>query len=153
VAEALEELPETARELQSGAISFSLAREVTRVAIPSTEKEWLKAAHGRTVREVEHLVSGHRPGSLPDEMPDSRLKRHVVRLELSGDAFATFREAMAKIRREAGEPLDDEAAMLLLCRHALEGPSDAGRSSYQVALTVCESCGRASQQGRGERVE
>src|SRR5689334_22977636 len=31
VAEALEELPETARDLQTGAISFSVTRELTRV--------------------------------------------------------------------------------------------------------------------------
>jgi hypothetical protein len=153
VAKALEDLPETARDLQTGAISFSLARELTRVAIPSTEKEWLQAARGRTVREVEHLVSGHRPGSLPDDVPDSQLKRHVLRLDLSGEVFATFREAMAKIRRDAGEPLDDDAAMLLLCRQALEGPKDSGRSSYQIALTVCESCRRAKQQGRGELID
>ena len=62
VAEALEDLPETARSLQSGTISYSHARELTRVATPPTEKEWLEAAQGRTVREVEQLVSGHRPG-------------------------------------------------------------------------------------------
>jgi 5-methylcytosine-specific restriction endonuclease McrA len=153
VAEALEELPDTARDLQTGAISFSLARELTRVATPSTEKEWLGAAWGRTVREVEHLVSGHRPGSLPDDVQDSKLKRHVLRLDLSGEVFATFREAMAKIRRDAGEPLGDDGAMLLLCRQALEGPKDPGRSSYQIALTVCESCRRAKQQGRGELID
>jgi hypothetical protein len=153
VAEALEELPDTARDLQTGAISFSLARELTRVATPSTEKEWLEAARGRTVREVEHLVSGHRPGSLPDDVPDSKLTRHVLRLDLSGEVFATFREAMAKIRRDAGESLDDDAAILLLCRQALEGPKDPGRSSYQIALTVCESCRRAKQQGRGELID
>src|SRR6185369_5867873 len=119
----------------------------------STEREWLEAARGRTVREVEHLVTGHRPGSLPDDVPDSRLKRHVLRLDLSGEVLATFREAMAKIRRDAGESLDDDAAILLLCRQALEGPEDPGRSSYQIAITVCESCRRATQQGRGELIE
>jgi hypothetical protein len=44
VAEALEALPETARELQSGHVSFSAVRELTRVATPSTEREWLEAA-------------------------------------------------------------------------------------------------------------
>jgi hypothetical protein len=44
VAEALEELPETGGDLQAGAISFSVARELTRVATPSTEREWLEAA-------------------------------------------------------------------------------------------------------------
>src|SRR6185369_13966419 len=119
----------------------------------STEREWLQAARGRTVREVEHLVTGHRPGSLPDDVPDPGLKRHVLRLDLAGEVLATFREAMAKIRRDAGESLDDDAAILLLCRQALEGPKDPGRSSYQVALTVCESCRRATQQGRGELLE
>jgi len=153
VAEALEALPETARHLQGGAICFSLARELTRVATRSTEREWLEAARGRTVREVEHLVAGHCPGSLPDDVSDPDLKRHMLRLELSGEVFATFRDAMAKVRRDAGEPLDDDAAILLLCRQALEGPKDAGRSSYQVALTVCEGCRRAKQHGRGELIE
>ena len=153
VAAALEELPETAGKLQTGAISFSHARELTRVATPSTEKEWLEATRGRTVREVERLVSGHRPGSLPDDVPDSDLKRHVLRLELAGEVMATFREAMAKMRRDAGESLDDDEAMLLLCRIALEGSKDPGRANHQVALTVCENCGRAWQQGRGELIE
>src|SRR6187399_747425 len=153
VAEALEALPETAGELRTGVINFSVAREVTRVAIPSPEKQWLEAARGRTVREVEQLVKGHRPGSMPDDVPDSRLKKHVLRLELSGEVFATFREAMAKIRRDAGESIDEEAAILLLCRQALDGNREPGRSSYQIALTVCESCRRATQQGRGEAIE
>ncbi len=153
VAAALEELPEIAAELRTGVINFSVARELTRVAIPATEKEWLEAARGRTVREVEQLVNGHRPGSLPDDLPDARLKRHELRLELSGEVLATFREAMAKIRRDAGEPLDDDAAFLLLCRQTLAGNRDPGRSSYQIALTVCERCRRATQQGRGELIE
>jgi len=153
VAEALEELPETARALRTAGINFSVARELTRVATPATEREWLEAARGRTVREVEQLVSGHRPGSLPDDVPDVELKRHVVRLELSATVMATFREAMEKMRKDAGESLDDDGAMLLLCRAALEGPKDPGRASYQVALTVCERCGRATQQGCGESLE
>src|SRR5204863_7051106 len=98
----------------------------------------------------EGLVSGRKPGSLPEDAPDAEAKRHVLRLELSGEAMATFREAMAKMRRDAGEALDDDAAVLLLCRQVLGGPRDEGRSSYQVALTVCEHCRRGMQQGRGE---
>jgi hypothetical protein len=153
VAEALEELPDTARELEAGGVSFSAVRELTRVATPSTEHEWLKAARGRTVRELEQLVSGHRPGSLPSDAPEASAKRHVLRFEVSGETLATFREAMAKIRRDAGEALDDDAATLLLARSVLEGPRDEGRSSYQVALTICECCGRGTQQGRGELIE
>src|SRR5262249_22001371 len=87
VGEALEELPETAEALERGSFSFSAARELTRVAIPSTERAWLDAARGRTVREVEKLVSGHRPGNLPDDVPDPAAKRHVLRFDISGDAL------------------------------------------------------------------
>jgi hypothetical protein len=153
VAEALEELPETARELEAGTTSFCAARELTRVATPATEREWLDVSRGRTVREIEQLVSGHLPGSRPDDAPDPAARRHVIRLEVSGEALATFREAMAKVRRDAGGPLDDDEAVLLFARTVLAGPRDEGRASYQVALTVCEECRRAKQAGRGEALE
>ena len=153
VAEALEALPETAAELKAGTLSFSAVRELTRVAVPATEREWLGAARGRTVREVEELVSGHRPGSRPGDGPDASARRHVRRFEVSGEALASFREALAKIRREAGEALDDDAAILLLSRSVLEGTRDEARSSYQVALTVCERCRQGQQHGRGELVQ
>jgi hypothetical protein len=153
VAEALEELPETARQLEVGHVCFSAVRELTRVATATTEREWLEAARERTVREIEQLVSGRSPGSLPNDAPQASAKRHVLRFEVSGEVLATFREAMAKIRRDAGQALDDDAAMLLLARSVLGRPRDEGRSSYQVALTVCECCGRGRQQGRGELVE
>jgi hypothetical protein len=152
VAEALELLPNIARELETGSVNFSAVRELTRVATADTEHEWLEAARGRTVRDVEQLVSGHGPGSRPSHVPESAAVRHVIRLEVSGEALAAFRDAMAKIRRDAGESLDDDAAVLLLARRLLQGPRDEGRSSYQVAVTICERCRRASQPGRGELV-
>ena len=153
VAEALEGLPLLAGELKQGKLSFSVVRELSRVATAATERAWLEAARGKTAREVEELVSGHLPGSLPSDVPEPGAKRQVLRLEVSGEVLATFREAMAKVRKEAGEALDDDAAVLLLCRQVLEGPKDEGRASYQVALTVCEHCKRGMQQGRGELVE
>ena len=67
--------------------------------------------------------------------------------------MATFREAMAKVRRDAGGRLDDDSALLLLARHVLAGPVDEGRASYQVELTVCEHCQRAAQTAQGESLE
>jgi hypothetical protein len=153
VAEALEGLPLLAGTLEQGKLSFSVVRELSRVAAGATERAWLEAARGKTAREVEELVSGHVPGSLPSDAPEPGAKRHVLRLEVSGEVLATFRDAMAKVRKEAGEALDDDAAVLLLCRQVLAGPRDEGRASYQVALTVCEHCRRGMQQGRGELVE
>jgi 5-methylcytosine-specific restriction endonuclease McrA len=153
VAEALEGLPMLAQALQTGQTCWSTLRELTRVATPETEAEWLTAAAGRTVRDVEQLVSGHAPGSHPGDPRDASVVRHLLRFEVSGEVLASVREALAKIRRDAGEPLDDDAALLLMARAVLEGPSDPGRSSYQVALTVCESCQQGAMQGNGELVD
>jgi hypothetical protein len=67
--------------------------------------------------------------------------------------LASFREAQAKLRRDAGGPLDDDAALLLMARHVLGGPTDDGRASYQIALTICEACARATQTGLGEALQ
>jgi hypothetical protein len=77
----------------------------------------------------------------------------VLRFEVSGEVLATFRAAMTKIRTEAGGPLDDDAALLLLARQVLAGPSDDGRASYQLELSVCEQCQRTQQVAQGELVE
>jgi hypothetical protein len=153
VAAALEALPGLSQELREGGLSFSHVRELTRVAIPETESAWIEHARGCTSRQVEKLVSGHGPGSLPDSPREPELQRHVLRFEVSGETLATFREAVAKLRREAGEHLDDDATLLLLARHVLGGPTDDGRASYQVALDVCEDCGRARQCADGELID
>lgn len=152
VALALERLPELSRQLRDGAINFSQARELTRVATAETEKNWLESARGRTVHEVEKLVSGHRPGSLPDAPKEPALERHVLRFEVTGETLASFREAVARLRGDAGEHLDDDATLLQMARLVLGGPTDDGRASYQVALDVCEDCRRARQIADGEAI-
>ena len=56
-----------------------------------------------------------------------------------------------------GEGLDDETALLMMARGALEGRKDAskdeGRAGYQIAITKCPECGRGQQQGRGELID
>jgi hypothetical protein len=152
VADALEKLPETSSSLRDGSVWWSVTRELTRVATRATESEWLAAARGRTARDVERLVSGHRTGSRPSDAPDPSARRHVLRFEVSGETLAIFREAMAKLRRDADESMDDDAALLLMSRCVLGGPTEVGRVSYQVAMTVCEGCKRGRMQGRGELV-
>jgi len=153
VAEALEGLPEMGQALRDGRISWSAARELTRVVAADNEHAWLEVARGRTLRQVEELVAGHRPGENPEDRSDSSLPRRVLRFEVCAETMATFREAMAKLRREVGSPIDDDAALLLLARQVLGGPSEAGRASYQVALTICEDCGRGWQKANSEQVE
>src|SRR5690349_22153618 len=51
VAEALEGLPLLARELEQGKLSFSVVRELSRVATAATERTWFEAAVGKSVRD------------------------------------------------------------------------------------------------------
>jgi len=142
-----------AAELEEGKLAWSAVRELTRVATSRTEQDWLRAASGRTLREVERCVAGRKSGDRPEDPADPSLQKHVLHLELSAETLATYRDAMAKVRRDASEKLDDDAAFLLMARCALGGPTDEGRASYQVLLQVCPSCSRGEQEANGERVE
>jgi hypothetical protein len=157
VAEALENLPELARALDTGEVGWCAVRELTRVAVPETEHAWLAAARGKTIRQLEELVTSKSPGETPDETEQPRPRSRVLRFEVAPETFALFRDALFRdalraLRRAAGGGLDDDAALLAMARHVLAGPGDDGRSSYQVALTVCDACGRGDQLGGGESV-
>ncbi|MBC8423006.1 hypothetical protein H8E07_02680 [bacterium] len=153
VAEALEDLPESSQALRDGVLTWSVVREITRVATPQTEGQWVETARSKTVRQVEQLVSGRTKGDGPEDPAQARPQRHVLRLELSAEAMATYREAVGKLRRQASGPLDEDAALLMMARCVLGGPTDEGRSSYQIAMTVCGECKKGWQQGKGELIE
>jgi hypothetical protein len=75
VARALGTLPRLTTALGGDELSFSAVRELTRVATPSTEAAWVGAAIGKTLREIEDLVAGHRSGDRPDDPADPRCGR------------------------------------------------------------------------------
>src|SRR5689334_15131397 len=70
VARELHELPQLHEALAAGRLHFSAVRELTRVATRETEAAWLAVAEGRSVRQVEQAVAGHRKGDLPSDPPD-----------------------------------------------------------------------------------
>ena len=153
VAEAPEELPELTEALRSGELNWSAVRELARVAMPETEREWIAVARRRTAREVERLVSGLARGDRPTDRRRPEFVRHLLRLEVGAETLATFREAMRAIRKRSEHRLDDDAALLSMAREILGGPSDAGRASYQLVVTQCEDCGRGFQHANGELIE
>jgi HNH endonuclease len=152
VAEALEQLPQIARSLAQGQLSWSAARELTRVAIADTEHDWLRATADKTVRQIEALIAGAAPGDLPSSPRDPALCPRVLRFEVTAETYALFREAVCRLRRQSDTRLDDDALLLTMARAALQGPDDEGRSSYQVSLSVCPECGRGAQVAAGELV-
>lgn len=73
-----------------------------------------------------------------------------------------MRKALGELRRRTGASTDDDAALLEMARHVLgnsdlgaaarERSAERGRSSYQIAVTVCAECGMANQAANGELV-
>ncbi|HKA88059.1 MAG TPA: HNH endonuclease [Haliangiales bacterium] len=152
VARALERLPETSAALAGGRVHFTAVRELTRVLAPETEAEWLAASEGKSVGEIETLVSGRRVGDRPGDRPRAEARRHRIVLEVSAETFAAYREAQAKMRQDADARLTEEEGLLLMARTVLAGPADSGRSNYQIHVTRCDACGRTTHDARGQAV-
>jgi hypothetical protein len=91
VARAIAELPLIAEALEHGELPHSAVRELSRVAIPDTEEAWLEAARGKSLREIEALVSGHRPGHLPTDETEPRLHRRTITIEVSPETYDIWR--------------------------------------------------------------
>jgi hypothetical protein len=149
VAEALEGLPALARALSSGELSWSAVRELTRVAVRDTEREWLEFARGKTLRQLEQVLASRRSGDTPASPPDPAARRHTLRFDVLAETLALMREALSELRRRAGASLDDDAALIELARCVLQGPREEGRASYQIVLRVCPECGNGQQQAAG----
>jgi hypothetical protein len=152
VAEALESLPELASALDAGHVGWCAVRELTRVAVPDTQRAWLDAARGKTIRQLEQLVATKSPGDTPETPSTHQPRLRVLRFEVAPETFALFRDALCELRRAAGGGLDDDAVLLAMARQVLAGPGNEGRASYQVSLSVCAACGGGSQLGGGEAV-
>ena len=152
VAECLADLPRLAGALSAGEVNWSCVRELTRVAVPETEGEWLAVSRGQSVRRLEALVSGHVRGDRPTDPQRPSSPHRVLRFEVSPETFALFREAESKLQRASGGQLDSDELLLAMARQVLGGPTKEGRAPYQVAVTVCPECRRGSIASRGEPV-
>jgi hypothetical protein len=153
IALALATLPQIEAKLNDGWLSYSAVRELTRVATAETEQDWLNKALGKNLREIEVMVSGRKHGDRPEDPKNPDLVKRVLRLELTPEVFALFRQAQSAMADEHGGHLDDSALLEVLCRRALEGTGSADRAAYQIAITQCEWCGRAWQNGAGRQVD
>jgi hypothetical protein len=155
VAEALERLPRTREMMTEGEVSYSTVREITRVADPETEQAWLDAVDGKTIHEVERMVSGRAPGDLPTDPGDPHLEPRRWSVDVEPDVYALILEARRQIEEEMGATLDDNAFVAALCERALGAAAadSVAKPRYQIALTVCERCERATQDAAGETLD
>jgi len=150
VGRALAELPVLDEALAAGRLCFSVVRELTRVAQPDTEREWLDWARGKTTRQVEQAVASRELGDRPRDPGDPARLSHRLAFAVRADTLALFRDLQTTVRRDLGGEVDDDTLLYEIARRALGGPTEAGRSSYQVAVTRCAECGRASIDAAGQ---
>jgi hypothetical protein len=101
VARALENLPKVAAAMACGKLSYSKAREITRIASPESEDYLLMIAEHGTAQHVEKLVRSYR--------------RCLEVEELS-------REARQQQSRRVSFRYDDDGSLVLTCRL----PAEAG---------------------------
>src|SRR5262245_60243824 len=95
VARAIAELPLITEALEQGELAHSAVRELSRVAVPDTEEVWLEAARGKSLREIEAMVSGHKPGDLPMDETKPRLHRKRITIDVSPETYDLWRKMHA----------------------------------------------------------
>jgi hypothetical protein len=153
VAIALDELPDLAEALASGELSYSAIREITRVAVPATQREWRDDARGKNLRQIEQMVSERKKGDKPTDPPSPELRPRVVRFEVRPATFALLRQVQQVLADERGAMLDDDALVAAMCDAVLAGGGeDNTRAKFQVLTVTCPSCKHAAQEGAGVRV-
>jgi hypothetical protein len=126
VANALGELPLVEKAVASGELFYATVRELTRVAIWETEEAWLKKAMGKSVHEVQTMVSGRKKGDGPEAPPKPENIRHVLTHEVSAEAHALLREARKVLQDQLGERLDH-----------IEHFAHGGKTEDDNLITLC----------------
>jgi hypothetical protein len=155
VARALSSLPRTTEALRTGEQSWSAVRELTRVATPQTEAEWLEHSRGRTVRQLERRIARHRPGDTPrTPRSEAHMPRRLV-FELPPEDMSKVRAALDVVWRALGAnaPEKTQGGLLVAMAEVVLGERDVEAPAYQTSVTVCAGCARTWQRAGGELVE
>jgi hypothetical protein len=155
VARALETLPALGEALGTGDLSWSAVRELTRVATPETEAEWLAFSRGRTVRQLERKVALHQRGDGPRS---PRLHAHAPRrvvFEVAPEDLSTVRAAMDVLWQElgGGKESPTPGKLLVAMAEVVLGRRAVESAAYQTSVTICAGCSRTWQRAGGELVE
>jgi hypothetical protein len=153
VAEALEAMPSLEQAHASGELSYSAVREITRIATRRTERAWLAACRGKTVKEIAELLAEREPGDRPESprKPDLRMKERTLKYPPHVEAI--LRQCRAKLESEMGERVAEHEVLEAMGLAFLRGDSsNSKRAPTQIAISVCPSCKVARQNGAGVEI-
>jgi hypothetical protein len=153
ISRALEELPLIDEAFSKGRLSWSAVRELTRIATPETEREWLGTALESSLTEIERLVSRVKKGERPPKDPYGLAKTKIKVIgEFELDDLALVQAAIDLESQARGASLDASTAILSLAKYRLEHASEEGKEErkkksgdrlYQVVYHRCNVCDAA----------
>jgi len=155
VAKELGELRSLEDEVRHGRMSWSAAKELSRVITPATEAAWLARARGKNLRDIEELVAGRKKGDDPDAPQDPQLMTRRFVVELPPRVDALVHQCRTAAADELGHHIGDVEFIEMLCRNFLQ-PRAANdkptQPAHRVLVHRCDDCNRAWQDSRGRRV-
>jgi hypothetical protein len=155
LAESFKTLPEVKSAVASGALSWTKARVVARVAKPETQKAWIEEAKKSGRRELERKAKAARsqmtdapePGLFLEERPALGARQDLsILLKLRPEQLAQFEVLMEALRKQG---LKGSRAEVLLQALALSAEGDCTRVQSrpkQVVIYQCEDCGETKVQ-------
>jgi hypothetical protein len=151
VAEALEAMPALEQAHAAGELSYSAVREITRIATRRTERAWLAACRGKTVKEIIELLAEREPGDRPESprKPDLRMKDKTMKVPPHVEAI--LRQCRAKLESEMGERVAEHEVLEAMGFAFLRGEATT-KAPVQIAISVCPSCKVARQNGAGVEI-
>ena len=174
LARKLEALPAVRASLAAGRIGYTKAREVVKVATPSTDASWDEAARTRSreelaqrVRAVQAKAKRRKSAQLdltPAEPAVEALAREVpvrVGLTFTPEQHARWEALWEKLRKVGGLPTDRVEVLLDALAGTAEAlttsaetdcapsaPRGAARPPVQIHAHLCTGCGRVEVDGR-----
>lgn len=174
LARKLEALPAVRASLAAGRIGYTKAREVVKVATPSTDASWDEAARTRSreelaqrVRAVQAKAKRRTSAQLelaPTEPAVEALAREVpvrVGLVFTPEQHARWEALWEKLRKVGGLPEDRVEVLLDALAGTVESltssaesdcassaPQGAFRPPVQIHAHLCPECGRVEVDGR-----
>ena len=154
IASKLDQLPSFADAVTSGVLSWTKAREIARIAIPSTEAEWVKHAQTATNRELETLATVGLPGdtvvraeSKRDDQPDVRT---LVFKNVPSDLADLIEDALALRIQQSSNGADpsylatDRAeALAVMAQRMLfeaDGADAPSAERFRIVMQECPTC-------------
>ena len=158
MSKSLEVLPETKKAITSGDIGWSQVREITKVATPETEKQWLDEARNSTQKELAVKTSRARkqatnksqPELIPSEPLPKAEPKISTSLSFSVEQIERFNALIEKMRKQGETGSREELLIKALTDSTSENSTRVESApSTQIVIRHCPECGKA-ETGAGE---